>query len=383
MLLEGFRDRWPDAWPDLATWPPRWRSRWAKTASASWLSSRCPAGWIGAIQTYDTPGSCTPSWSRGFRGRDRRALVERSRIGSPIGRRDDLSRDRRSGRFDHGLGIDLYPDPLRTCQDRGRPSVQFYRKLGYALVGIIPDANGPGQPDILMAKRIAPGTDQLASGRMADDPVHVPYEKRAAKFPSLRPNTSRLLAPIVPGRPRSPSRRPRRRRGRDPRGPFDWGTTFRPGARFGPAAIREADYGAMDGYRPHLPTGIDALGALGVVDIGDVYVVPGQVELSLDRITDTVEQVTKAGKIPIVLGGDHTITFANATGVARVHGFGEVALVHFDAHADTGEMQNGQLYGHGTPMRRLVESGAVPGHRFVQIGLQGLLARAARDGVDA
>jgi agmatinase len=108
-----------------------------------------------------------------------------------------------------------------------------------------------------------------------------------------------------------------------------------------------------------------------VVDIGDVYVVPGQVELSLDRITDTVENVTKAGKIPIVLGGDHTITFANATGVARVHGFGDVALVHFDAHADTGEMQNGQLYGHGTPMRRLVESGAVPGHRFVQIGLRG------------
>ncbi len=153
--------------------------------------------------------------------------------------------------------------------------------------------------------------------------------------------------------------------------PFDWGTTFRPGARFGPAAIREADYGAMDGYRPHLPTGIDALGALGVIDIGDVYVVPGQVELSLDRITDTVERVARAGKIPIVLGGDHTITFANATGVARAYGFGEVALVHFDAHADTGEMQNGQLYGHGTPMRRLVESGAVPGHRFVQIGLRG------------
>src|SRR5919106_5539969 len=71
--------------------------------------------------------------------------------------------------------------------------------------------------------------------------------------------------------------------------PFDWGTTYRPGARFGPAAIRNADYGAMDGYRPHLPTGIDALGALGVVDIGDVYVVPGQVELSLERIIATVE----------------------------------------------------------------------------------------------
>lgn len=153
--------------------------------------------------------------------------------------------------------------------------------------------------------------------------------------------------------------------------PFDWGTTYRPGARFGPKAIREADYGAMDGYRPHLPTGIDALGELGVVDIGDVYVVPGQTELSLDRITDVVEKVAGAGKVPIVLGGDHTVTFSNATGVARVHGFGELALIHFDAHADTGKLQNGQLYGHGTPMRRLIESGAVPGHRFVQIGLRG------------
>lgn len=153
--------------------------------------------------------------------------------------------------------------------------------------------------------------------------------------------------------------------------PFDWGTTYRPGARFGPQAIREADYGAMDGYRPHLPTGIDPLSALGVVDIGDVYVVPGQVELSLERIIETVQKVTAAGKIPIILGGDHTVTYANATGVANAIGAGEVAVIHFDAHADTGVSQNGTLYGHGTPMRRLVESGAVPGHRFVQVGLRG------------
>ena len=153
--------------------------------------------------------------------------------------------------------------------------------------------------------------------------------------------------------------------------PFDWGVTYRPGARFGPKAIREADYGAMDGYRPHLPTGIDALGALGVVDIGDVYVVPGQIEESIRRIADAVETVSRSGAVPIVLGGDHTITYPNATGVARVHGFGDVGLVHFDAHADTGNLQNGYLYGHGTPMRRLIESGAIPGHRFVQIGLRG------------
>lgn len=153
--------------------------------------------------------------------------------------------------------------------------------------------------------------------------------------------------------------------------PFDWGTSYRPGARFGPAAIRQADYGAMDGYRPHLPTGIDPFEALGVVDAGDVYIVPGDVEESLKRIHDTVGTIAGAGKTPMVLGGDHTITSPNATAVAGAHGFGKVALIHFDAHADTGFEQNGSLYGHGTPMRRLVESGAVPGYRFVQIGLRG------------
>jgi agmatinase len=127
----------------------------------------------------------------------------------------------------------------------------------------------------------------------------------------------------------------------------------------------------MDGYRPHLPTGIDPFETLGVVDVGDVYVRPGELEISIGRIADAVEEVCAEGKVPIVLGGDHTITWPDALGVARVHGFGEVALIHFDAHADTGFTQNGSLYGHGTPMRRLIESGAVPGHRFVQIGLRG------------
>ena len=152
--------------------------------------------------------------------------------------------------------------------------------------------------------------------------------------------------------------------------PFDWGTSYRAGTRFGPKAIRESDYFGADAYRPHLPTGLNALE--GVVDIGDIELHPGDIEGDLERIADTVGQISAAGSIPIVLGGDHTITYANATGVARVHGFGEVALVHFDAHADTGETTGyGALYGHGTPMRRLVESGAVPGNRFVQIGLRG------------
>lgn len=205
-----------------------------------------------------------------------------------------------------------------------------------------------------------------------EDHFHTPYEERAKAIPfasheylSFASRGSFLGVPA--------------RRFEDIEGaeavilgaPFDWGTTHRPGARFGPKAIREADYGAMDGYRPHLPTGIDPLGELKVVDVGDVYVLPGNLERSIDRIADAVERVARSGAVPIILGGDHTITYPNATGVARVHGFGNVGLIHFDAHADTGSLQNGQLYGHGTPMRRLIESGAVPGHRFVQIGLRG------------
>lgn len=154
--------------------------------------------------------------------------------------------------------------------------------------------------------------------------------------------------------------------------PLDWAASHRAGARFGPKAIREADYLDADTRRPHLPTGLDPFQELRVVDAGDVKVAPGYLEEGLGKIADAVETVARAGAVPIVLGGDHSITFGNGTGLARVHGDGSFGLVHFDAHADTGETAAfGALHGHGTPMRRLVESGAVPGHRFVQIGLRG------------
>ncbi len=153
--------------------------------------------------------------------------------------------------------------------------------------------------------------------------------------------------------------------------PFDWGTTSRPGARFGPKAIRDADYLDLNGSRPHLDTGIDPLTTLSVVDVGDIHVVPGYVEESIERIRAAVTSIARVGAVPIVLGGDHTITFPDAGGVADVIGHGDIALIHFDAHADTADTHYGMLHGHGTPMRRLIESGAVPGHRFVQIGLRG------------
>ncbi len=153
--------------------------------------------------------------------------------------------------------------------------------------------------------------------------------------------------------------------------PVDWGATYRGGARFGPKAIREADYLDPDGSRPHLPTGIDPLSELRVADIGDVSMPPGYLEVGLERLAEVVAKVAMSGAVPIVLGGDHSVTFSNGTGLARVLGDGAFGLVHFDAHADTAELNSGQLHGHGTPMRRLIESGAVPGNRFVQIGLRG------------
>jgi len=153
--------------------------------------------------------------------------------------------------------------------------------------------------------------------------------------------------------------------------PFDGGTSHRPGTRFGPQAIRSTDYLPHDGSRPHLALRVDALRDLRVVDAGDVEMPPGHIERSLASLEDAVATVTASGAIPVVLGGDHSIALPDVTGVARHFGFGRVAVLHFDAHADTGDINFGSLYGHGQPMRRLIESGAARGDRFLQIGLRG------------
>jgi agmatinase len=116
---------------------------------------------------------------------------------------------------------------------------------------------------------------------------------------------------------------------------------------------------------------VDALQDITVVDAGDVEMPPGEIERALNTLEEAVYAVASAGAVPLVLGGDHSIALPDAKGVARHLGYGRVSMIHFDAHADTGDIEFGSLYGHGQPMRRLIESGALRGDRFLQIGLRG------------
>jgi len=153
--------------------------------------------------------------------------------------------------------------------------------------------------------------------------------------------------------------------------PYDAGASYRGGARFGPQAIRTTDYLPHDASRPHLALRVDPLKDMRVVDAGDVEMPGVEGRQPLERLEAAVQRAAEAGAIPVVLGGDHTITWPDVTGVARAVGWGRVSVLHFDAHADTGDLQFGSLIGHGLPMRRLIESGACRGDRFLQIGLRG------------
>ncbi len=153
--------------------------------------------------------------------------------------------------------------------------------------------------------------------------------------------------------------------------PFDGGTSYRSGARLGPSTVRQACYLEQDGKRPSLALRIDGLEHLQVKDAGDVEMFSGNAEASCAALEKVVEQVASTGTVPLIIGGDHTVTWPNVTAVARARGWGKISVIHFDAHADTGDISFGSLVGHGQPMRRLIESKAVRGDRFLQIGLRG------------
>jgi agmatinase len=151
--------------------------------------------------------------------------------------------------------------------------------------------------------------------------------------------------------------------------PTDAAVTHRPGARFGPRAIRGASNLRRGAH--HLGLGVQPYKVLRVFDYGDAEVVPSDIERTNAAIKAKVAEVCQAGALPFLLGGDHSITYPSATAVAEALGRGKLGIVHFDAHADTGNDAWGVLLSHGTPVRRLIESGAVAGRSFVQVGLRG------------
>ena len=151
--------------------------------------------------------------------------------------------------------------------------------------------------------------------------------------------------------------------------PFDDAVSHRPGCRFGPRAIRVASYHA--GSLNSLQLDVRPFEILDVVDAGDAPVVPANMARGHAVIRRKVLEVASSGAVPIVLGGDHSITYPCASAVAEAVAPRRVGVVHFDAHADTSNASWGVLTSHGTPMRRLIESGAVAGRNFVQVGLRG------------
>jgi agmatinase len=147
--------------------------------------------------------------------------------------------------------------------------------------------------------------------------------------------------------------------------PTDDEVSDRSGTRFAPRAIRAAS--CPPG--PHLEAKIDAFAELRVIDYCDAAVLPADPRTTHRAIAETVGEVVAAGAIPIVLGGDHSITDANVRACTVRHG--PVGLIHFDTHTDTGTEVFGVDESHGTPMYRLVQAGHVTPERYVQIGLRG------------
>jgi agmatinase len=148
--------------------------------------------------------------------------------------------------------------------------------------------------------------------------------------------------------------------------PFDTATTFRPGARFGPEAIRSAS-ALIRPYHPALR--VNVVEQLSIVDYGDLPVAPGDTEGTYRRVEEALAPVVDAGVFPVVMGGDHAITLAELRVAARRHG--PLALVQLDAHADTWDEYFGQRYFHGTTFRRAVEEGLLDAAASVQAGMRG------------
>jgi len=150
--------------------------------------------------------------------------------------------------------------------------------------------------------------------------------------------------------------------------PFDTGVSYRPGARFGVSAVRQASRL----LRPYHP-GLDVMpfSSQQVVDAGDVSCNPFNIDEAVDAVDGAASRLLESGARPLSIGGDHTIALPLLRAVTRRHG--PVALLHFDAHLDTWDTYFGARYTHGTPFRRASEEGLLDQDALSHVGIRGPL----------
>lgn len=157
--------------------------------------------------------------------------------------------------------------------------------------------------------------------------------------------------------------------------PFDGGTTYRSGTRFGPQGVRKIS--AL--YGPYsFELGVDLRESITIVDLGDVFTIPGNIEKTFDQFSKAVGHVYSSGAFPVVLGGDHSIGYPTTRAVAECLGGGKLGIIHFDRHVDTQETDLDERM-HTTPWFHATNIPNVPPRNLVQIGIGGW--QAPRPGV--
>ena len=148
--------------------------------------------------------------------------------------------------------------------------------------------------------------------------------------------------------------------------PLDCGTTYRSGTRWGPQAIRRISL-LGTGYNPSL--GVDLVESLNMIDVGDVNVIPANIEKSFDQIAKAVSYIHERAVFPVILGGDHSIGYPDVRGLAP-HIDGNIGIIHFDRHADISEYEMDERM-HSTPWFHATNIPNAPPTNLVQIGVGG------------
>jgi len=149
--------------------------------------------------------------------------------------------------------------------------------------------------------------------------------------------------------------------------PFDGATTFRPGARFGPRAVREASCQTIKPFNYAL--NVSPLKDFTTIDYGDVDVVPGYIEDTFKKIEKEVSEIVESSTFPLCCGGDHSVTLPILRAVSKKHG--KLSLIQFDSHTDCGDVYFGKKYNHGTHVRRAYEEGLIDPKSSIYVGIRG------------